>query len=134
MEEMNALIGRTVSRLFVSCGEGTLYFDTETGVVSFDTDGDCCSESWFADVTGVDALLGAVVVAVDVMEMPDVTDNRSRQEHDLAYGAQLTTTLGRCVVAFRNSSNGYYGGWITGPIEGTEIPTTAKEITDDWSA
>ena len=131
---MNALIGRMVSRLFVSSGEGTLYFDTETGVLALDADGDCCSESWFADITGVDALLGATVLAVDVLDMPDVDDNRSRQERDIAYGAQLTTTRGRCVVAFRNSSNGYYGGWITGPVDGAEIPATAKEITDDWSA
>ena len=134
MSAMDAAIGRTVSRVFVAPGEHTLYLDTEEGVLAFAAVGDCCSQTWFADITGVDALIGARVVAADDLEMEPVDDNRGRSEVDQFYGVQLTTPRGRVVIAYRNSSNGYYGGWMEAgrPIEA--IPADAREITDDWSA
>lgn len=134
MSEMDALIDKEISRVFVSDDQHSIYFDTDSGVVGYSTEGDCCSESWFADITGVDAILGAVVLRAETLAMDDPSDERSRQEYDQAYGYQLTTARGRCVIVFRNSSNGYYGGWMEGPVEGAEIPSSAVEITDDWSA
>jgi hypothetical protein len=130
------LQGKTITSIFVSQGESTLCFCLSDGTrVLWDTDGDCCSESWFADIIGVDALIGGTVASIE--ELPDVDnpqDNRSRQDVDTVYGYDVTTNKGRATVAFRNSSNGHYGGSMT---EG--IPTDAdtvgwKQITEDWSA
>ena len=45
---------------------------------------------------------------------------------------KLLTDLGYVDIAYRNSSNGYYGGQI-GIYHG-EIPGSLTPITADWSA
>jgi hypothetical protein len=124
------LVGKTVSSLFVSENEQELRFETDDGDVGVWAEGDCCSESWFADITGFDALIGSKVVSVEIVDMPDIEDDRSRQEFDQAYGYKITTEKGICDIVFRNSSNGYYGGWaVPSEAEGATV-----KITDDWSA
>jgi hypothetical protein len=128
------LQGKTIKAVFVSDGESTLRFECSDGSsVLWKTDGDCCSESWFADITGFAALAGGTVAGVDRVEMPEPADGRSRQEVDSAYGYTVTTEKGQASIVFRNSSNGYYGGDMK---EMTEEPQGCKwsEITDDWSA
>jgi hypothetical protein len=107
-----------------------LRFTTDEGPICFYAYGDCCSESWFYHVLGVDALLGHTVTKAWEVEMPDAPDDgKGRQESDLLYGFRLTTTGGRADVEFRNSSNGYYGGrldsvdWI--PPDVRMVPVTA---------
>lgn len=130
---MDDIIGRTISRLFVGPGEECLVFDTDAGLIAFETFADCCSETWFADIVGVDALLGGTVTAVVTRELPDPDDDRSRQDVDSAYGFGLITNKGVCDVIFRNSSNGYYGGWLDQSDTAPSLDGF-KEITADWSA
>lgn len=132
---MGKLVGKRVSELYVSDAEGSLQFISDTGAYVFEVDGDCCSQSWFADITGVDALLGHVVTGVESVTMGDVNDGRSRQEVDELYKVTITTDAGRCDILWRNSSNGFYGGSM---IEATGTSRVRllkfKKITDDWSA
>jgi hypothetical protein len=138
---MEELIGKEIAGLFVSVGEEILIFKhpdgTQTNYIAY---GECCSETWFADIVGVEALLGQVVMTSEIIEMseedqsPD--DDRCRQEYDSAYGIKLTTAKGYTDIIFRNSSNGYYGGCIE---HHKEIPshlsfTRVQEITQDWQA
>lgn len=119
---MNELIGLVVRALYVSAGEGTMYFVTDGGVIAYETEADCCSESWFAD-------------AID--ELPDGYDDsnaRTRQEQDECHGYTITTAAGRTSIVFRNSSNGYYGGWLGAVQRPYAVPANARRITDDWSA
>ena len=114
-----------------------MYFVTDGGVIAYETEADCCSESWFADVLGVDALLGHRVLAVATNELPDGYDTsseRSRQQHDECHGHTITTNAGRTSIVFRNSSNGYYGGWLGAAQRPYAVPANARRITDDWSA
>lgn len=130
------LIGRTVTAVDVEKGEHFLRFITDAGPVVLVTDGDCCSETWFADITGFDALIGSPVLAVEEPDMPALPDGdkRSRQEFDQQYGIKITTAKGYCDIVYRNSSNGYYGG---GCSVGNVLPGDAGEmvpVTGDWSA
>jgi hypothetical protein len=104
----------------------------------YKTDGDCCSETWFADIIGVKNLIRdrrEEVIGIEKLDLPAPEDNRNRQDVDQAYGYRLKTKKGDCDIIFRNSSNGYYGGDIY-------LDTKTKEwdlskfirITDDWSA
>lgn len=129
---MDALIGRTVERLLVSADQWTLAFDTDQGIIAYQTDADCCSETWFADILGVENLIGATISEVEDVDMVwyPVKDGRSRQDIDEAYGWKLITSKGRTDIAVRNSSNGYYGGRI-GLYTGN-LPEGMKEITSDW--
>ncbi len=141
---MEHLIGHLIRALYVSPGEEQLAFVTDKATITYGTDADCCSETWFADVLGVNALLGATVTAVEDLQLPAgydaQTDGRTRQEEDDVYGHTIVTDRGRCTVIYRNSSNGYYGGNLTGPTitEPAAAPSSSpmawRQITDDWSA
>lgn len=58
-------------------------FHGRARAITYGAYGDCCSETWFADITGLDNLRGQVVIGVRVL---DVTlpegDLRTRQEED----------------------------------------------------
>jgi len=130
---MNELIGKTVTGLRVNEDQSVLAFDHPDGTsTAYVTDGDCCSETWFADITGVPALLGGKVLEVENVDLPSVDDGRTRQEEDQFYGVKLRTDKGMVDIVYRNSSNGYYGGGI-GPHKGA-LPDGMTQIVDDWRA
>ncbi len=128
------LVGRRVDGLSVGDAETVLAFATDGGPIAFHAEGDCCSTSWFADITGVSCLLGNVVRSVEEHELTGyhVDDGRTRHESDAANGFTVATDKGRCDVVFRCSSNGYYGGWME-RYEGA-LPADMREIRDDWQA
>jgi hypothetical protein len=132
-----SLVGLRINAIFVSPGEHSLYLVTDRSgdapILALYTEGDCCSESWWADVTGVMQLLFAQVARVEDIEVEAPEDGRGRQESDEAYGLRITTDQGAADLVFRNSSNGYYGGWCT-PDWSMSVPDDAKRITRDWRA
>lgn len=130
--DMTELVGKKVVGLSVSDGEDMLVFDTDAGPIAYDAVGDCCSTSWFADIVGTASILGGTVSGVEALDMPDVEDGRTRQEYDRVYGYRVRTERGTCDVIFRNSSNGYYGGWISHHIG--PPPAAMRPITGDWQA
>lgn len=130
------LVGTTVKELWISNdGEHEARIATDGGTLCLPTEGECCSESWWADAFGVKQMLGAKVTAAEWIEMPTPKDGRTRQEEDEAYGLRVTTDKGVCDLVFRNSSNGYYGGWSSPSWEpdGTMV-ADFRLITEDWSA
>lgn len=129
------LIGATVVALSVSDGEERLCLTLDNGRYLIGSlEADCCSQSWFADITGVDALLGGTIAHAEEVDEKECEDGRTRQEYDRVYGIKVTTNKGYCDIVFRNSSNGYYGGWLIGFEETTVAPEDFVPITDDWSA
>lgn len=106
---------------------------TDQGDVSFATEGDCCSETWFADLIGVENVLEQPVIRVEQLELPTPDDDRTRQEVDEAYGFAIITANGRCDVIYRNSSNGYYGGSIY-RIDAVPGDRRLQLVTTDWQA
>jgi hypothetical protein len=131
---MKELIGKKITGLRINEDQSILAFDTDQGVVAYATYGDCCSETWFADITGVSALIGGTVHTADEVSMDgyNVEDGRTRQYYDEVYGVKLTTDKGYADIVFRNSSNGYYGGWI-GLLK-RDLPAGMTAIEDDWHA
>ena len=133
------IIGKTCKDIYVSSdGEDLLLVFTDYSALVGSTDGDCCSQSWWADITGVKQILGREITNVEEIDMPDPDDNRSRQEIDIAYGYRFTTTHGVADFVFRNSSNGYYGGdcqWsLFDDDEAIGYGDYVRTITEDWSA
>lgn len=132
---LKSLIGKTVVGIDVDDGEHDLRFRCADGeAVVWTTEGDCCSESWWADGFALGQLRGATVTDTETLDPPgyDVEDERSRQEYDQAYGVEITTDRGKAQLVFRNSSNGYYGGWAGLGSDGGQ---NWREITgSDWQA
>lgn len=146
--KLDLLLGRVVRKILMEPGEGRMQFICEDGDrLDFVTDADCCSETWFADIVGVTALLGESITVAEEVDLPEPADNRTRQECDSAYGFRIFTAKGCCDFVYRNSSNGYYGGdcdiTVNGLGEGRwgskfTLPMIDtgewKEITEDFAA
>jgi hypothetical protein len=133
---MREIFEEHVRGLYVNDDQSALYVKRSDwqGHLRFTLDADCCSESWFADITGVENLIGETVTGIELLEMPDVDDSRSRQESDVAYGYRLKTRKGYTDIVFRNSSNGYYGGSMNAAEVVKILPGDLYEITKDWRA
>jgi hypothetical protein len=127
-----AMIGKTTHAIFISSDETSLGFSfTDGSCARWDTYGDCCSETWFADIVGVEALIQRPIVKIETIDMSaigyGVDDGRSRQDSDSAYGMKITSDRGICDIVYRNSSNGYYGGEMSAKL------CDAKEFSG-WTA
>jgi hypothetical protein len=79
--------------------------------------GDCCSDSWISDIFMPDYVYNDVITSV--IKIPLETsynwemDARTRQKQDKVYGYRFNFESGKtAILAFRNSSNGYYGGSV----------------------
>lgn len=129
------LVGQTVVSIGVDDEQHLMTLRLAGGSdIILTTEGDCCSESWFADFLGVDALLNQPIEQFEEIELPDYTtdDGRGRQDFDRVYGYRFTTPRGYADLIFRNSSNGYYGGEMH--MKEGKYPETLAEITKDWKA
>ena len=112
----NSLVGKTITGYELEPGGGSLRLDILGGdPVVLEVEGECCSDSWIESIDDDQALLGTVT-DVEHIEMPDSPDRPPHPEDEYTYrayyGLKITTNRGRCVIDYRNDSNGYYGGWI----------------------
>jgi hypothetical protein len=135
MDEMKSLEGRIIEQVFLNEDQSIILFKTEKKDVAFITDGECCSESWFSDIEGANALIGGKVESAEEISMDgyNVTDGRCREDNDEVYGEKITTDKGVATVVMRNSSNGYYGAEPLSAATPDEIERACfTEITEDY--
>lgn len=137
---MKELKNKKIYKVEISIGEHFLIFETDIGKMVYEAIGDCCSESWFAEIIGLNNIIGEKVIEVIEKDLPsyNLDDGRSRQEIDSVYCYTLTTKKGHCDIVFRNSSNGYYGGYLEFSEFGN-IPDEYKPLVDisklsDWAS
>jgi len=128
------LIGHKITDVLVADDESGIRFVCDQAHdIDYIVEGDCCSESWIAEVLNLPALIGQRVQNAVDLALPDrPNDGRSRQEDDAFYGYRLDTERGSCTIVFRNSSNGYYGGWIGRGSIGRVVRSIVG--ADDWTA
>ena len=139
--EISALLsfkGKKVTGLFVSGCDHYMKIEIEnTDSVIFVTDEDCCSETWFADVLDADEFVGGIL-GENPLEptegFGDPEDGRCRQDEDAIYGFNLISNKGMCKVAFRCSSNGYYGGDMRICHKEYGFDPVWIRIENEWSA
>ena len=133
-DSLKRLIGKWVKGILLDADEQHyLGFETDQGEIWFYAEGDCCSESWFADIINPGGVIGHQITDARMMGELNLGDSsRSRQECDWWYGVSIESQGGACLVAFRNSSNGYYGGRLAD----AERPTdrALMNVIDDWAA
>lgn len=135
---MKELIGQTVRKIFIDVDDESIAFVTDTQVIGYATDGECCSSTWIDSVTGVEALLNQTVLTHESMNNVELGKDRDTVEgHYIEvmenYGEKLTTQQGHIDIIYRNSSNGYYMGSIY-LMPGEPNTTGWQEITQDWVA
>lgn len=131
------LVGKKIKQVYMN--DEYLAFKTDKGNVVFTVEGDCCSSSYFHDFIGLDKVKnnGPVKSAGEVSLQDD--DPRAKVDADeweeiAVYGFEIVTedpTFGdvTTVFSFRNSSNGYYGGWMY--YHGDTIPKGMTALRKD---
>ncbi len=113
------LIGKTILRVMIAKDREAMLFETTEGNIVCKVDGDCCSHTWIEDVELPALGFPAKCTAMGDLEMPPgaPTKTDNYEEEMSYYGYKITTDRGEIVIAYRNSSNGYYGGSINWPDE-----------------
>lgn len=116
MSDYERLIGEDIQafKLKKDGSQLTLYFNGKRSAVLV-PEGDCCSYTWIESIDNEDALNGKILSVEDI-EMPDLgnIDGKRYEGVDEVqyYGLKIVTENGDCVIDYRNSSNGCYGGTI----------------------
>jgi hypothetical protein len=150
---MKELIGKTVKQMLVNENQHILKFVlSDDTAMYYEAEGDCCSETWFADIIfnvqhgWKQGLFPLTVENVEDIEVPGwvesllTNDGRGRQDYDQVYGEKLVVSGGTVDIIYRNSSNGYYGGWCNfldvthGYAQEWISKCEWTEITEDWRA
>lgn len=143
-ENIKQLIGKTVKQIFMN--EEYLKFVTDGGTFVFTVEGDCCSDSYFYDFLGIKKILaGNPIVSFEAVDLLD-DDPRAKvlpdenEEEIICYDYEIVTEDPKfeevtSVFSFRNSSNGYYGGWMQDANSNTivepEIKDDVLEVTNE---
>jgi hypothetical protein len=128
MSSFNDLVGKTINKIHMDPSKEQIVFETSRGNFAYFAAGDCCSTSWFEHLDGVDALIGGTISSVDDIEQSEIgeafetlliklglsTEKADDAGHECIqkYFFKFTTDKGRASLDMRNSSNGYYGGYV----------------------
>lgn len=116
------LVGKTITDIYLADDRQAIRFDVKDGQpIIARCDGDCCSTTWIEDIINPEALFNNEVIQVFDIDLPEsmqqVTKTDNYEEVMEYYGCAIETSQGRCTIAYRNSSNGYYGGSLNWPSE-----------------
>jgi hypothetical protein len=123
---------KIIEKIYIATDQSELIFilKDSSNFIKLILFADCCSESWVADIIGLNSILGTQVKTIgeipysviNILESEYITQKRSRQDMDKLWSFFIGTVRKRdCTFIFRNSSNGYYGGSLDSAI-----------IVDSW--
>jgi hypothetical protein len=121
---MNPLIGKIITSIDLAADRQAIRFILADGSeVTALCDGDCCSHTWIEDVINPEAAIGSEVLRAQDIELPEEfqtlpTKTDNYEDSVQFYGFEITTAKGTFLLAYRNSSNGYYGGSLEWGGEG----------------
>jgi hypothetical protein len=117
----NRLVGKIVEAVYLAKDKGAIRFDVRGGdPIIARADGDCCSHTWIEEVQGPEQLIEATVVSIEDVPMRDPVKNHKDYDSLQFYGCKITSDKGFCLIDYRNSSNGYYGGSLEWPVSDGE--------------
>jgi hypothetical protein len=130
-EIRDKLKGQIIKELNVS--ETYLYITTKENTYRFTVEGDCCSYSYFYEISNVFQMLDKKILDIEKIEMPD-PESPDEYTSVAAYGYKIITDGGYGLVVFRNDSNGYYGGYISDCTETRQEIENTTSVKDEWNA
>jgi hypothetical protein len=119
------IIGETLVAVEFNREKDELTFICVGGRYTYTTEGECCSTSWIEHLTIPPNIVGAKITGKTEPELPsfDGTPEGSSDQHEdlKIYHTAWQTDHGEVIAEYRNSSNGYYGGWMNGPEVTNEL-------------
>jgi hypothetical protein len=109
------LAEKHLASVAVSEDKEQLVFTLDDGrTLTYHTEADCCSSSWIEHLTVPADISGAEVTG---WAEQDIGQTEQDYKTIKVYQTSFRTDKGEIIVEYRNSSNGYYGGWLDGPDE-----------------
>jgi hypothetical protein len=91
-----------------------ILFNDATNKISLTAHGDCCSESWFQIPPGLHRLVGEEIIGIGLTSREIKLSDSGRQDYDRNEELEITLKNdARFRFLIRNSSNGYYNGWLS---------------------
>lgn len=113
------IIGEVIVAVLHEPDKDQLVFVCLGGRYTYSTVGDCCSTSWIEHLTLPPDIVGATITGKTEPALPShdgTTPGEWGDEVIQIYHTAWQTTHGEVIAEYRNSSNGYYGGEMTGPV------------------
>lgn len=111
------MIDRVLRKVSLGDGNSRITFEyADGGSRSFGVEGDCCSSSWIEHLEMPPDIDGARLLSVD--DSAPITQDHSAHDEEnggdsiSVYNTVFRTDRGDIVLEYRNSSNGYYGGYL----------------------
>lgn len=140
---LSQIIGETVEEISINEDYLKIYTKSNKTFV-YEVDGQCCSHSYFSEITNVTSLLaGHKITGIRELEIVYGVEGLRPSENDnedvKVYGYLILSdpNLQPALLTFRNASNGYYGGYISHSdfeiLNGRHTDRKHK-VTDDWWA
>lgn len=111
---MGDLTGQTLNNVSIRDDGQFLVLELSGTEVVAEAMGDCCSHSWIENVEHPARGYPAVIQEVKglALDLPETVGDEYYLQY---YGLEIVTDKGSIVIDYRNSSNGYYGGWLEWP-------------------
>ena len=102
---------------FTQDSDYAIFYLDDGNRYTYHVDGDCCSSSWIEHATIPPDVEGATILGAT---QPDLNPHEpvkaeNSWESIQVYHTAFQTDKGEIILEYRNSSNGYYGGWMEGP-------------------
>ena len=107
------LVGKKVIASYIHNDKESIKINLEDEFVLLDVYADCCSESWIEHVSGFDDLKNKVITSYKEVDIGEGA--ATKQDYDQLYSVNIKfdgSYISEAIIEFRNSSNGYYGGYI----------------------
>ena len=108
--DKESLLNRKILSVSKDIAGETFEIQFEDGVVRFSVEGDCCSRSWIEHFEVPNDLSGSILLSVTENLMSSTNDENDNNLK--VYETRFRTNKGDIVLEYRNSSNGYYGGYL----------------------
>lgn len=112
------LVGKKLVACSINAMRNEITLETSGGKYWLEAEADCCSRSWIEHFEYA-PLIGATILGVDSKEVAPSDDELPptkfpdfQQGCDQAYFYEVRTDRASETIEMRNSSNGYYGGWL----------------------
>ena len=124
---MNILVGKIITAIYLSKDKCDIRFDIaeQDAPIIANSYGECCSSTWIENVENPEFAVDSVVATAEEMELNKPAEENSEFDYLQFYGFKIETAKGTCVIDYRNSSNGYYGGSLIFPRD-DDRPDTRK--------
>ena len=121
-EKYSKIIGKKILGIDLSDGAQEIRIRTDAGIFFGKVYGDCCSRSWVEHLEIPEDVIGSTVIFMedsDAISSDHPEHDGKCPEHIEVYNTKISTFGGIIVIEYRNSSNGFYGGWLEliGPEE-----------------